>query len=222
MSSPTPDEATAKPPERVQVPCPACKQTTWHEVLAEIQSVEDDPPWWSSELYQVVRCCGCEYHSFRSTYEDLASDSKGEPPLEMLFPPRDQQRALLKGWTRLPVSVARVYQETNTAVSGAQPVLAAVGIRALVEAVCRHRRARGRNLKQRIDNLVTRGVITKAQARVLHKTRFLGNKAAHETVPADDRVLGLAMQIAEHMLTSVYMLKTIGRQMGVKTKTKAV
>jgi hypothetical protein len=71
----------------------------------------------------------------------------------------------------------------------------------------------GRNLKLHIDHLVVRGLLTKSQASVMHMRRFLGHKAAHETSPADEKVLKASMQIAEHMLTSVYLLPTLARDM---------
>ena len=62
---------------------------------------------------------------------------------------------------------------------------------------------------QRVDLVFTTAV---SQAEVLSGlARFLGNKAAHETSPADERVLDASMQIAEHMLTSVYLLPKIAK-----------
>jgi hypothetical protein len=203
-----------KAPERVQLPCLACRRKTWHEVVAETVTGEDDHEsgWFTSEKFQVVRCCGCEIHSYRTTYED-ASWGPDDVPNEALWPPRTRKRAALKRSHQLPPPLLRVYRETNTALSSEQPILAAVGIRALVEAICKQKRARGKTLKARIDDLAVRGVLTNAQTRVLHKTRFLGNKAAHEASPADEKVLEAAMQIAEHMLTAVYLLPKLARVM---------
>ncbi|MCK6396003.1 hypothetical protein [Zoogloea sp.] len=44
------------------------------------------------------------------------------------------------------------------------------------------------------------------QSTILHKIRALGNAAAHEITPHSDRQLGLAMNIAEHLLKDVYIL----------------
>jgi Domain of unknown function (DUF4145) len=120
----------------------------------------------------------------------------------------------MANWLCLPKHLKQVYRETVTGLNNQQRILAAVGIRALLEGVCTHKKAKGKNLKERIDNLVTGGVVTKAQSRLLHKTRFLGNKAAHETAAADDNVLEAAMQVGEHMLTSVYIIRRVGRVIG--------
>ena len=199
---------------RVQVLCPRCKQPTSHEVVHEATTGRCDEAndWFETEQYQIVRCCGCGYHSYRTTYHD-SSWTEDCQPAETLWPPRLQKRVTLAGASQLPRTLQQVYRETNAAITSSQPILAAVGIRALVEAVCKHKKAKGRTLKARIDNLVTRGVVTKAQARVLHKTRFLGNKAAHESAPARPDVLDAAMQIAENMLTSVYLLPNIAKAM---------
>ncbi len=204
--------STVRP--KVQVPCVSCKQRTWHEVVHNLATGDDDPEsgWHTTEQHQIIKCCGCDALSFRRTYED-ATWGPDEPATEVLWPPRVKKRQSLTGAHQLPKKVYQIYRETNASLEADQPLLAAVGVRALVEAVCRQKRATGKNLKLRIDNLVTRGLLTKAQARVLHKTRFLGNKAAHETAPADAKVLEASMLIAEHMLTAVYLLPKIARPM---------
>jgi len=64
------------------------------------------------------------------------------------------------------------------------PVLAGVGLRALIEAVCRDQGINGGNLEALIGGLATNGILSKAQADILHTHRFLGNAAAHEVTPA--------------------------------------
>jgi hypothetical protein len=201
----------------VKVLCPTCKTRTQHGVVADIkrEMSDDDVPFFAIEHSQIVECRGCETLSFRKTYED-SNMGPDDDVAEILWPPRDKKRSLMPGWFQLPKPVSGIYRETNMAMGNAQPVLAAVGIRAIVEAVCKHKKAKGKNLKQRIDGLVVRGALTRTQARVLHKTRFLGNKAAHEAKPAEPRVLEAAMLIGEHMLTSVYLLAKIAKPMGKK------
>jgi hypothetical protein len=52
---------------------------------------------------------------------------------------------------------------------------------------------------------VTRGILTRAGAAILHKLRVLGNGAAHEVSPhATDR-LKLGIEVAEHMLEGAHI-----------------
>lgn len=86
------------------------------------------------------------------------------------------------------------------------PVLAGVGIRALVESVCNEKKASGSNLAQRIDSLVPLGILTRDAAKTLHSLRILGNRAAHEVKPHSIAKLRIALDIAENLLTNVYVI----------------
>jgi hypothetical protein len=84
--------------------------------------------------------------------------------------------------------------------------LAGIGIRAIVETVCKDKESSGRNLASKIDDLVTQGVLTRDGANILHKLRTLGNESAHEVTPHDNVQLGLALDVVDHLLTGVYIL----------------
>jgi hypothetical protein len=208
----SPTLSTPPPEKQIKARCLTCKRDTAHRIFADFRDYNrEENGCWIDKHFQIIGCLGCDTYSFRQTLNDNIF-SEEEEPLEELWPPR-KVRAAVDHQFRLPKGVIRVYVETNKALNNDQRILGAIGIRALVEAVCKHKRAKGRNLKFRIDNLVTRGVLTKGQARVLHQTRFMGNKAAHETKPPSKEVLEYAMQIAEHMLTAVYLLPMIGKDM---------
>lgn len=86
------------------------------------------------------------------------------------------------------------------------PVLTGIGIRAIVETVCKERGAKGRNLFKKINSLVTLNLITKLEARVLHDLRFMGNEAAHKVKAHKSDELNLAFDVVEHLLNTVYLL----------------
>jgi hypothetical protein len=91
--------------------------------------------------------------------------------------------------------------------------LTGVGLRALVELVCKAKNATGGDLYKKIDDLVTKQVLTPAGAKTLHKIRTLGNAAAHEAKPHSERQLGLALEIVDQVLREVYILpKLIGQE----------
>ena len=106
----------------------------------------------------------------------------------------------------LPSKVQRIYAETLQALNSKSPILAGIGLRALVETVCHEKSAQGANLLQKIDDLTAKSVLTPAGAQILHKIRTLGNAAAHEVKPHSEKQLGLAMDVVEHLLTDVYIL----------------
>lgn len=196
---------------RLQLPCLRCNHPTWHEVVARGDSriYMNDGASWSAEIYQVVRCPGCRTHSFMVSDAD-SSLPEGTNTGWSLYPPRgDMTRPWLEGFHHLPSHLLPLYRETHDALRASQPILAAVGIRALVEAVCRHKRVSGRTLKQRIDALTARGILTPIDAAALHRTRFLGNRVAHQAAPASEAVLHAAMRIVDHLLASTYVIRRV-------------
>jgi DNA gyrase subunit A len=76
----------------------------------------------------------------------------------------------------------------------------------LVEAVCSEESAAGRNLEDKIEDLVSKDVLTKKNAEILHKTRLLGNEAAHKTKAPSDSELDVAFDIVENLLETVYII----------------
>lgn len=150
--------------------------------------------------YQIIECQGCQTLSFRHLHqssEDLepAEDGDGLVAIDTvkLYPSRVAGRRPLENAYLLPSPIRRIYDESREALGSGMHVLAGVGLRALVEAVCTERQAKGGNLEKRIDALVSQGVLTESGAEILHSLRLMGNAAAHEVKPhsADDLAVGL-------------------------------
>ena len=197
--------------------CQSCAGKTSHKALVtvDVRGSEGDSHYsldWSTD-YQIVQCQGCKTLSFRiagTNSEDCFEINPGEweyPVAEKLYPPRIEGRKGLGDETvYLPAKVRLIYGETLTALSVQSPILAAIGLRALIEAVCEDREAKGADLFKKIDNLVEQRVLTPAGVSILHKIRALGNAAAHEAKPHSEKQLALAMDIVEHLLKDVYIL----------------
>lgn len=200
----------------IDVACGECKRQTKHSVLSSIDIVGTDKidehtlfEWYES--YQVIRCGGCETVSFRQTRSnsedlDLGPDGLVYNVQEDLYPSRTEGRKPIVDHKLLPRNVEGIYVESVKALNSLQPVLTGIGIRAIIETVCSDKSASGKNLGERIDNLVVQGVLTKEGASILHKLRVLGNKSAHEVKPHDEVQLGLAVDVIDHLLQGVYIL----------------
>ena len=200
------------------LPCLKCTGRTAHKVLTSVDVRGDDGDRdysvsWSND-HQIVQCLGCKSVSFRiasSNSEDYyQTDQEGNLEYsvdEKLYPSRlEGLKGLGDDTHYLPTNVRRIYDETLMALSNQAPVLAAIGLRALLETVCKEKNATGKDLLKKIDSLVSSGILTPASAAILHKIRALGNAAAHEVKPHSDKQLGLAMNIVEHLLKDVYIL----------------
>lgn len=94
--------------------------------------------------------------------------------------------------------------QTYWALCDGSEILAGIGIRAILETVCRKKGAKAGKLVHKIDKLVELGVLSKNDAKALHRLRDLGNEAAHNVKSIGSARLGVAMNVVEHLLRQVY------------------
>lgn len=197
---------------RVRVACAECGSETHHEVRCSFNHTWGNEDIQGMDSHQVVQCMGCDSTSFRSvssSSEDIDYGYDGElvhPEHVEVYPPRAAGRRKLPGSSLLPYQVEYIYNETHKALCSEMRVLAAIGIRALVEAVCAEEQAEGRTLEKKIDDLVSKGVLTKVNADILHRVRYMGIDAAHEIKRHNLATLGTAFEVAENLLQNVYIL----------------
>lgn len=213
----TKQEVIAEAASEVDVACTKCAGKTAHLPLVQVhvQGFDGDSNYsidWSDH-HQIVKCLGCKTLSYRivsSNSEDYYHDEDGAcvyAESEKLYPPRvEGRRGLGEETFYLPLKVKQIYEETQVALSVQTPVLAAIGLRALLETVCKEKEAEGGDLFKKIDSLVDKRILTPTGATVLHKIRTLGNAAAHEVKPHTEGQLSLAMDIVEHLLKDVYII----------------
>jgi len=198
----------------IRIACTRCATKTMHSVLMQTdrsgrEDVGDDTFYWNDD-YQIVECCGCKTVSFRHLHmdsEDYASGPDGGEFLvtQNLYPAREEGRRELSDQIFVPIDVRRVYLETKSAMANNQLVLAGIGVRAIVEAVCRDKEAVGANLKRKIDDLALKGLLSNDGVQILHRLRTMGNRSAHTVVPHTPEQLSLAMDVVEHLLQGAYI-----------------
>lgn len=209
--------------EKIWVPCGKCSGNTLHMVLLSADKHdEDDDGFWTLDSYQIIQCQGCTEISFRNYLNDAMSESRGEKgSVEEIYPSRVAGRHVLRSAHILPQNISRIYEETHKALCSNQPILAGIGIRALIEVVCKEKAAKGKDLEQKIDNMVETGILTKAGAEILHSLRILGNVSAHEVKPHTESTLGFAMDVIEHLLSDVYILPRQSEKLPRRNEVKS-
>jgi hypothetical protein len=107
-----------------------------------------------------------------------------------------------------------MYRETIAAINSSARLLAAIGIRAIVEGICEDKHCRvERNLEKSIDLLVEKGVLARHHADFLHLQRFLGNLSAHELTAPSEEELTAAIDIVENVLMSLYVSPETAKNM---------
>lgn len=201
--------------EKLKVVCRECCRETIHIIAASyMESGSEDVGGghsvdWTCEN-QVIQCLGCESVSFRvvsTCSEDYHVDEDGMEYIETIkyYPGRAER---LKGINTclLPAMVQPIYEETVLAIENEQNVLAGIGVRALIETICKDQEAEGKDLYHKINSLKDKSILTSEGAETLHKLRILGNSAAHEVKAHNKEQLFLALQIIDHMLDGTYII----------------
>lgn len=197
-------------PRIVSTPCRECDRDTRHEILAE--QVESEYEYRVDTNFQIVECRGCGTKSFRKEVEWIedsyqTGEGEWESPVDIYTYPN-----ILKGHKavpdieKVPDLVGDIYKQSLEAIKNKSNILAGIGLRATIEAICNDRQVAGRSLEQRIDKLGKTGVISANDVDRLHAIRFLGNDAAHEIQASDAKGLLIALRIIENLIVSLYVL----------------
>ena len=202
--------------------CHKCGKHTNHKVIAEEKignHPEEDYHW--GETHYFARCAGCDAFTYaiETWSEDDWNPQSGEmESIWKTYPRGATERQPIDNENELPTKVRLIYKEVIGSMNAQLPVLSGVGLRSLIESICRDQKITGGNLEKLIDGLATSGVLSKTQADILHTHRFLGNVAAHEITSAQPRELVAALEIAENILRTIYVLPKLSKQ--VKTGRK--
>lgn len=209
--------------QKIKSLCRDCHRETKHEIIADAISKSShftkfqDFDW--TVEWQIVRCLGCEGITFRKSsgssddWVQIGDNEYEYQPLIETYPIPVSGRQFLSGVELLPHKAQLVYQESIEALNNAQPVLCGIGVRAILETVCKDKSAEGKDLYLKINSLVELGVLSKNDAAILHKLRIMGNDAAHEVKPHNLIELGLALDVVDHMLRGVYILPEHTKQL---------
>lgn len=188
--------------------CPSCEIVTRHDVLF---STEEEPEVSKDDLrrtYLVVECRACGERSFALATRFVGEDPEFPDELRVTTEvfPGPMIREEMDEAGDFPEDVRSIYSEVievfNTSAARGLGML----LRALVEGVCRDQECKGKNLEQRIDDLVERSLLSKPEAEMLHVLRYIGNEAAHEQGEPSWTDLVAGLDILEHLLRSVYVL----------------
>lgn len=192
-------------------PCPQCMKSTMHDIMCSHHD-NGGEEYHCDMAYMVVKCRGCGNSSFRyvfSDYENSYPSGDGEWEIDRTietYPKFIKGHSELDGMRYVPEIVSMVYEESLTAIREGAAVLAGLGLRGTVEAICNDRDIKGKNLEVRIARLATQGLISQKDAERLHAIRFLGNDAAHDIKQPSKRQIEIALRIIDHLIATVYIL----------------
>jgi hypothetical protein len=200
------------PPRPFLSPCRQCSNDTNHETL-QTHNITETDEYHCANIYRIIRCLGCDTVSFREDFHDYQSAydrGDGEwiyPTTTETYPKALAGHRALAAVGYVPPLVRTIYKETLGALREDAFILAGLGLRGTIEAICNDCQVPGRNLEERISKLAASGLITKREAERLHGIRFLGNDAAHKLKEPKHGQLMVALKIIEHLLNSLYIFE---------------
>jgi hypothetical protein len=195
-----------KPQKFILVHCNRCKSATRHALIKkhsrnEAEDFDEDgqPMHIIQICYAVWQCQGCESFTIEERigydYDDWE---------RRFIPKRNSNELPPKSFPRLPEKLQTIYKESLVAFNEDARTLSAVGLRALIEGICKDRGITGKDLYHKIDGL--RKELPENIVKNLHNLRFMGNDAAHELSPPPEYELRLGIDICEDLLNFLYEL----------------
>lgn len=185
--------------------CNACKRFTKHSLLFHYTF---ENPILDTIYFKDVNvwyCRGCEdvlYQTIISNSKDV-DENGNKKNISFVYPIRAFLTITQKRFLKLPHHLNLLYFEVVSAINQNILILAAIGLRTLLEGICKDKGIQGKNLKELIDNI---NFVTDNIKRNLHGFRFMGNDAAHELDPPSREDIILALDVMEDLMNYTYEL----------------
>ncbi len=196
----------------IKIPCGNCGGAERnHEVLYEHETdwYDEDSGEQGGTTHQMCKCRGCDDICFRQdSWDTFDRDQEtGEPDRHVtIYPSLTTSDRKPIETDELPDKVSHIYVETVSAFNAGALTLAGGGLRAIVEAICIDQNVSGRNLLEKIDDLVKKEMLAKPQAKLLHEERYIGNAALHEILLLPKQEVAEGLTIIEGLLNTIYVL----------------
>lgn len=200
--------------QRKQLQCNDCKRKTIHTL--EACCVGD----WSEEhpvgghisggtSFSLYRCGACDAVCFEKGAwhsEDVDHDDDGRMYVithyEQFPPPSSADFSF--DTAHVPHALSELIDEMMYALAGGKFNLATIGLRLVIEFIVNDKKAAGRSLLAKIDDLKLNDHIDEDQRLLLHKIRVKGNKGAHEGISMNKTEMVAGMSIVALLLEKLY------------------
>lgn len=170
-----------------------------------------------TNIYCVIQCLGCSDVSFLHVEKHTGRLRADTATFYFNYPETDYSSIdeydflIEDDWGKLPRTIADLYSEIQDAFAFDSAILAGIGLRTLVEAICLDQNISGANLEKKIQGLLAKGLISSAELPILDKLRLIGNFSAHSIKRLPMGKLNYALSIINHILKSIYILPKLDK-----------
>lgn len=191
--------------------CNLCNNFTNHQLLFSYNSEESE--WDSDEnnnifpLYTIYcthnlwSCMGCNQVTYEIIYKGNIDDMT---TITEYWPARKIHSRLQKNFSSIPRNIAQTYKEVISCVNENNNMLAAIGIRAILEAICENIGISNWGLSKKLKELKKREIFNENIIDALENFKFLGDKSAHELHIPNSNEISSALNVLEDLLMQQY------------------
>lgn len=222
--------------------CSTCKVKTNHGYVEkyEINSAQfPDADFGFSDKYFITKCLGCDSFGFLREYGDEQTFNRfGELYTEKYIYPEEPLNAIhetytfkydIKKFQNAPDIIQELYDQVVSSFESEHYLLAAVGLRMMIEGFCidqnvtkgyiydeignkkKHKKGKNKgeaiiskSLEGRINGLEEKRLINFVSSKILHQIRDLGNVTAHELEIPKRNTIKKGLSIMEDLIRTVY------------------
>ena len=161
----------------------------------------------------ICSCAGCDEETFE--LQRLSKNTNGELEEEWrTYYPERSASIQPKYFQNLAPKLRQVYSEAIACFNRGSLLLFTIGLRALLEGICRDKGLVDGNLEHKVDGLI-KFLPSVNVIQALHNFRITGNNAAHELDPLSREDAEMAIGIIEDLLNFLYDLDYKASQLRV-------
>ena len=162
------------------------------------------------DTYYVLECRGCE--SVKILHESWFSedtDVTGHPTVNRVYYPSSIFRPHPRWFKSLDDEwhVSKLLREIYQAMQNDAPSLAAMGIRAVIEAIMIDKVGDQGTFKKNLSEFQAKGFISAFQLGILEAVLELGHASIHRKFIPDSEQLEVALDIMENLVHELYVLE---------------
>jgi hypothetical protein len=205
----------AKAVKTTESSCSECGRETRHYVRAESKRGGGDEEFSWGQTSYFLECAGCGWTSIRKVYWDDNYSYPDKPDVKLL-PPGLRRRKPEWLW-QVDSRFRQLFDEVYAALDAGTLAVPVMGARAILDLVIQDRVRNHRTFAQGLDALTDKGFISKHDRGILDAAVEAGNAAAHRGFfPTEEHAHGV-VEIVEHVVSSLYVLKAAAK--GLKKAT---
>jgi hypothetical protein len=188
--------------------CNTCNTLTNHLLRARYSTPRHD--YWDDDesvthvyRYSLWSCAGCDEATLQWQVACEDNDEEWEQASEGYFPRRLKDAIQPKVFTNLNREMSQLYKEVVTCFNEHCLLLCTIGLRALIEGVCKDKGLKDGNLEHKVKGLI-KLLPSLNMIEALHALRDFGNDAAHELEALTRDDARVAIEVMEHLLNHFY------------------